>query len=470
MLLQLPFKQFATATFLLFTLVPALGQQLPVIKANTPKAKIRIGTHIQEGSWGIDASVKPDILDVYVPAANIPVTFITDQDSIQFQVKPNSFQEFVILVNGKDSARTAIKGIPIVPRAHYSEEYKKSHSGKTSVEIPAFYELINIVFALTAEGRKDNGLIMKNTPYYTDVMQWFDKFSDEPVVKSINAELSESDAYSALKMDAYSFGIEGKKVVKSPVYDRIGFSNSNNLQHQVAGLQDFLIKSNFPEFFAKHQPYYNELIVTYRDSIGVPEMQKWLNTNFPTTRYESFKIIFSPLVAGNQSATWFNYDGFKEAQAHVNFPFRNRKVPHILSNEAQLVAAGSILFTELNHAFINPESEKPEYVTRIQKAFTDLSVWNDPDKPAKYYESPSESFNEYMNWALVCLRYADYAPKSEQQRLISDTEKMLVEMRGFRKFAAFDQFLVPLYKNRKKGQVLAGLYPQIVAWFEKNGK
>jgi hypothetical protein len=73
-----------------------------------------------------------------------------------------------------------------------------------------------------------------------------------------------------------------------------------------------------------------------------------------------------------------------------------------------------------------------------------------------------------MNWALVCLRYADYAPKSEQARLIAQTENMMVNSRGFIKFAEFDQFLVKLYQNRKNGQVLADLYPEIVGWFEAN--
>jgi hypothetical protein len=44
----------------------------------------------------------------------------------------------------------------------------------------------------------------------------------------------------------------------------------------------------------------------------------------------------------------------------------------------------------------------------------------------------------------------------------------MVNSRGFLKFAEFDQFLVKLYKNRKKGQVLADLYPEIVGWFEGN--
>ncbi|KAA0993266.1 DUF4932 domain-containing protein [Dyadobacter aurulentus] len=468
MRLHVPLRHFAAATFLILHSLLGIAQQLPVIRAAKSSANIRVGNELQQGSWNINPSLKPDVFDIYVEPAGTPVTFITDQDSIRFLIKPDSYYDFVILVNGKDSALTAIKGFPFVPRAHFTDDYKKSHTGKTFVEVPPFYELVNIVFALTTEGRKDNGMIDKKIPYYTEVLQWFDKYRNEPVVERINADLKSPDGYHALKMDAYAFELSGEKVVKSPVYDRLGFSDGNNLQHQIAGLQDFGQKSNFSDFYAKHQPYYDRLIASYRDSIGVQEMQNWLTVNFPSTRYDSFKIIFSPLVSSNQSATRFDYDGFREAQAHVNFPRMDGIGSKEYSKKAFLVQAGSILFTELNHAFINPESEKPEYAARINKAFADLNVWNDMQKPAKYYADGYSSFNEYMNWALVCLRYADYAPKAEQGKLISRTEDMMVNLRGFKKFAAFDQFLVRLYKNRKKGQVLADLYPEIVSWFEKN--
>jgi len=48
---------------------------------------------------------------------------------------------------------------------------------------------------------------------------------------------------------------------------------------------------------------------------------------------------------------------------------------------------------------------------------------------------------------------------------------MMTRRRGFPQFAAFDKFLIELYKNRKPNQTLADLYPQIIEWFEqKNPK
>ena len=48
--------------------------------------------------------------------------------------------------------------------------------------------------------------------------------------------------------------------------------------------------------------------------------------NFPNAnKYDTYKIIFSPLVGGNQSVVWLESNGFKELQPHVEYPYRNLK-------------------------------------------------------------------------------------------------------------------------------------------------
>ena len=446
------------------------SQKPLVIKASAKAVDIRIGKELRDGNWNIEPSIRPDVFDAWVPEEGLPVTFITNLDSIRFDVKPGSYYEFIVLMNGKDSALTAIKGNLDIPRAHFPDNYKASQSGKTFVEIPPVYELINVAFAITETGKKDNGLIMKSTSYYADVMKWFEQYSNEQVISALNNAMVDINNSHGLKMDAYAFDMDNGTIKPSAIYTRIGNSDENLLKPYIAGLQEFALKSKFTDFYKSHEPYYNELITSYRDSIGVPEMQKWLVKNFPSTRYDSFKIIFSPLVSSNQSATWFDYDGFKEAQAHVNFPFPGKSGTSTVSKAGTLVRAGTIVFTELNHAFINPESEKPEYAAKINKALSNLNIWTNPEKPAKYYNNAYACFNEYMNWALVSLRYIDYAPEIDQPELIAATENMMVNNRGFLKFKELNQFLVKLYKNRKSGQVLADLYPEIVGWFEANGR
>ena len=66
------------------------------------------------------------------------------------------------------------------------------------------------------------------------------------------------------------------------------------------------------------------------------------------------------------------------------------------------------------------------------------------------------------------MRYADYGAEEYLSQLIADTERMMVNYRGFTRFAEFNQFLIKLYQERKKDQLLADLYPQIIDWFAAN--
>jgi hypothetical protein len=181
-------------------------------------------------------------------------------------------------------------------------------------------------------------------------------------------------------------------------------------------------------------------------------------------RYSATKVIFSPLVGWNQSASFFSDNGFTEAHAHVNFPFVNKddkKLPAgILKGQRMKIA-----FTEINHGYINPEAEK--YRKLIDSVFKDLSKWTTKGKPSSSYITPLTCFEEYMNWGLVTLYYSDIFDKKAFNTLNTGTEKTMVELRGFQRFKEFNQQLLRLYQNRKSGQTVADLYPAILEWAAK---
>jgi hypothetical protein len=462
--------KFCLLLVLYFTIsFNSYGQKMPVLKSHTYNISIRDGSDFRKGRWNIDSKVNPDIYAAPV-ATNEKfklVTFITDVDSIRFRVKVGETYSFLIIVNGKDSAFTQVKAVKSA--VNFNKDYIKSHKGKTFIEIPAVYELVNIIIALTNAGKNREGLVVKNTTYYREVISWFGKYDKEPIVRKIDSILSINYVeYFSIKMNAYSFKFSSNgRIVPNEIYDRL--TSVNTLRPYIEELQSFSDKSRYDIFFKQKQPHYNHLIRSYRDSMGIMEMQKWLGKNFPKTKYDSYKIIFSPLVGNNQSANWFEYNGFREVQAHVNFPYRNEEERKQFSSDALHVKDGNIVFTELNHNFIGPEIQKQEYQKKIKDAFLNLNTWIKEGSPAeRAYNNARACFDEYMNWALVSLRYIDYAPPIEQDKLISKMEKYQVEVRGFRKFAEFDQFLIQLYKNRREGQVIADLYPQIVDWFVEN--
>lgn len=102
-------KKLCFITFLsLLTFCNLCAQILPVIKATSKNVKIRDGANFKENFWVIFPETKPDIYFVDFPRRDQRVTFITDKDSISFDVKYGNNYDFIILLNGKDSCYTRI--------------------------------------------------------------------------------------------------------------------------------------------------------------------------------------------------------------------------------------------------------------------------------------------------------------------------------------------------------------------------
>jgi hypothetical protein len=92
--------------------LPVLGQaKLPIIKATSKNVKIRDGLHFKDNFWYIIPETKPDIYYVEFPRKEQKVTFITDKDSISFEVKYGEKYDFIILLNEKDTCYTQIAGV-----------------------------------------------------------------------------------------------------------------------------------------------------------------------------------------------------------------------------------------------------------------------------------------------------------------------------------------------------------------------
>ena len=451
-------------------LVASFGQliaqaQIPTINATSEKASTREGEEFRNDNWTITPSAKPDIWGVVVPkGTKVRCSLITDIDSITFDVERGKSYDFIVILNGKDSAHTRISGTS--EPVYFSPQYQMENNNKTIIEIPKVYELTNIIISLTQTGILDSNLVEHGSPYYQDVMKWFGKYATEPVVLQIDSVIeTEWWMYFYLKMDAYAYEFVGNEIRKGETYDRLNFDGaSNTLEPFITQVEDFAIKTDFLTFYNAHSGLYNDQISYYKDSVDVTRMQEWLNRNFPSTTYNCFKVIFSPLVGGSQSAKIFESNNFKEAQAHINFPYADESDKDY-SAVANNMRNSYILFTELNHAYINPETEQYAESEDLQTAFADLTLWETEDSPASIgYANALACFNEYMNWSLASLYSIDFLPITEQETLIGRLEKNMQHGRGFSKFPEFNRELMRLYQSRTEGQTIADLYPAIISW------
>lgn len=460
-------------SLLLGAVTGSAQDKLPVIKSNVSIISIQDGKELKKNHWTLAPEAKPDVYEAaLINGKPHRVTFITDIDSISFTVEEGKTYDFIIQ-KGDDLCYTQIVGRRFVPAAVFNKKYQAAHRGKMFVEIPEVYELVNIAIAMTPTGIRDKNLVYQNSAYYAKMRKWFEKHSNHPLLAALEQELKKNpNSYFTLKMNGYAFEFDRKgKILKSKIYDRTGFrgERSNSLQPFLAQLQSFADASDFRRFYKESANTYHEQIAFYRDTVNLAEMKRWLDKNFPASNdYDTYKIIFSPLVAYNQSTTWFESNGFKELQPHVNFPYTQdirRFFQGAMSELGETIYRGNIVFTEINHGYINLEAER--YADRIIKAISNRDRWVEKSKGPGYYGGIS-AFNEYMNWGLVSLRIADYAPKEEQEAMIAAIDTMMTTGRGFPQFKAFDRFLVDLYRNRRPGQTVADLYPQIIEWFEKN--
>ncbi|MFC3561161.1 transglutaminase domain-containing protein [Pedobacter jamesrossensis] len=128
--------------FLLFNVGFTFAQKkLKVIKANSTSVDIRDDNYpVRKNAWTVMPKEK---LDVYTTSAK-KVTFYTDKESISFNVDPKVGEyDFIILVNGTDSARTQVKYDPKAPNRRpvaYLDTLQKA--GKYNIsdkrEIPVF--------------------------------------------------------------------------------------------------------------------------------------------------------------------------------------------------------------------------------------------------------------------------------------------------------------------------------------------
>ncbi len=443
------------------------NNNIKLVHATDNKVSLRSGDNYWDKAWTISPNINPHNWYV-MPEENktVRASFITDIDSISYEVKNGEIYNFLVVLNNVDTAYTQIKGIG--PKVKFTEKYKSEYLNRTVIEIPKVYELINIAFALTSLSFEDDShVVRKNIPYYNSVIEWFSPYKEHEVVTTLDSILRDQfNMYYILKLDSYAYRFDDDKIISKEIYDRIAQNYGENFVNTklLNLLESFSQISNFQEFYVKHQELYNSQINYYREKVNIKQMQVWLNMNFPGTSYDCFKVIFSPLVDWNQSSTWFENNEFREAQSHVNFPYPSESDKKRTEFE-NILKDGEILFTELNHPFINPESEKYLETKEFNDAFSNLSFWIDSNSAASNGYSNSYSlFNELMNWSLVSLYHLDNAPSESAEKLIKSVEQWQTNGRGFKHFKPFNRNLIKLYKSKKDNETVADLYPNIINW------
>jgi len=99
-------KIFSIIIICLFGCSVFAQTKMNIIPASDKMVSIQEGDEIYKNSWTISPKLKPD--EYYTKCKNCKVTFLTDQAQYSVNVKSGKSYNFIILLNGKDTAWTRI--------------------------------------------------------------------------------------------------------------------------------------------------------------------------------------------------------------------------------------------------------------------------------------------------------------------------------------------------------------------------
>jgi hypothetical protein len=432
------------------------------LRAEGNQLEITVDGETRVRVWNLDATLNPDVYTATVAAgATHDVCFVSGPESLCRRISSGGQSDFVITHEGVDYPTRIVTRLPA---AVFDAAYQEANRGRIQVLVPEVYELVNIAIALTPKGRDDRFLISKEGPYYEAMMSHFGGHLDHPLLAALEDDMARDVFnYFKLKTNGYAFEFDGQnRLIRSSVYDRIGFGSEaeNYLLPYLALLQDFADKTDFRAFYKVRASDYEAQIQYYSDQIDVAEMLGWLQASYPAVRpYDGVKILFSPLVASSQSLSTLESNGYRELQPHVNFPYPSESDSRLTAKNVAL-RRGLILFTEMNHGFINPVGADAQAAAA---AFAGREVWATSGTSSDAYRTASSLFNEYVNWSLASLYFSDQADPENLDSMIASLETTMGH-RGFRQFGSFNQQFLKLYRERAPGVTVADLYPELIRW------
>ena len=439
--------------------------QPEVLKSNQNQVNFKIGENSDQ-TWGIDPNLSPDRMHVDTKNGTpTKVQFASTIDTAIFYVNLHDTVNFHIHIPNMAPAHTQLVGVP--KNVNFSLDYIKANKGKLRVEIPEVHELAKIMVAISNVGMIDSNMTEMRTSYHKDVLNHFEPFKNHAAISEINRNikelLDESGYwyYYALKMNAcgYLFNEKGE-IIDDGVIHNMGFNDLRNpFIDNLKVFEDFARTSDFRDFYKKNEPYYKELIDTYKSLNPIGQMQEWLEDKFGFT-YGSYVVYFSPLSGGAHSAQKFEDNGFRLSAMFVQPSRKNPKYSDAINE----MSSSRVVFTEIDHNFVNPISDT--FADDINNAFKERDQWVLKNPFNENYKNPYAIFNEYMTWGVFSLYCLDFFEKDEVATFLDLMEDQMESRRGFIQFRKFNRKLIQIYQNDPSIS-MDSLFVEILDWSKR---
>ncbi|MBB4077999.1 hypothetical protein GGR28_000600 [Lewinella aquimaris] len=414
------------------------------------------------GSWGTDGQ----------PGRRMEVRTTLDTLSV---APVNTFhdQHLLIPIVGRTDTflyRLRFNG---TPQPHPSD-YQAAHRGATTFAIPEAFELANVILYLSALS-DSTGNHPTGTAYTDAVAAHFAPFRRHALVRLLDKHAASDAAgfslYYSFRDNSYGFTFdEWDRLTPVPYHLPVSIDYSSGLA-PFTGMgfadllylvQDFALQSGFRQFYRDHAGEYAEQIERQQRLMPVRGMWDWLEREFPE-RMDHYAIVFSPLIGGSHSTQRFQENPFDQRYSfHESIMFvsgPDELLPSSYDSLTREALQSGIVFTEIDHNYVNPMTS--EHYDAVRAAMGTLTDWNNR-AGSGYYDSPGDTFNEYVTHALFCLYVRETYP-AEVAELVIDRREQLMVRRDFPRFLDFNRAFLTQFVKENRSQPLSESYPAIIA-------
>lgn len=358
--------------------------------------------------------------------------------------------------------------------SYFRRAYMEKNRGNIQFDIPEVYELSNIIWTLSPSGERAKDL-NKEGEYYHRVVSYFKPYLNHPIFKALNFPDSVFyNKYYDFRENSFAFNFQDTQLnstntrllFNGPYYYVYGddLADSSLFGKLKPLVEDFAAKSKFKRFYKSNLGYYKKEIQRQKELLPVKQMWTWLEEQFPKPKYQSYRIVFSPLIGGSHStqnyATYNESELFRENVMFVCNTDRYDRMPDLSEKQKEGLMSG-IVFTEIDHNYVNPATNK--YAKPIDSVFSNRSLWAKQGNSSEFYGSTVSVFNEYMTHAVFCLYVLDTYDKATADFVIDKREDLMVNRRNFIRFKEFDRELIRVRQEHKDLKVI-DLYPFILEW------
>jgi hypothetical protein len=338
--------------------------------------------------------------------------------------------------------------------------------GATSYKTPLLFEMVNVGYALMDTSTKGYfNAVDTSSNYYKEVITQFGLYKNHKYVKKLNKKFKRLGLTYIMNV--------GKSTFLVPQKNRIKFSSELSSKYRFLArrfgirnrhLKSFLKETNFNAFYLAHKDYYESYLLNTKNNTNIDSVKQFLETEFPS-KSDKYSIVMSSLMYGTHFTFSYKVRKIKTSAMWVSALTEKSHKKYSMRQLGGIYTG--VIFTEIDHNYVNPVSDK--YVKQLKKVMggDNRKKWVDESGDAKYYKNGYDVFNEYMTHA-VYLIYTNLAyNKTDQEVIVKSRIRMMEKRRKYIQFENFYNHLQGLYANRKAGETLATLYPQILSWCEE---